>query len=74
MVLVVVVSIFFMNKVSPSMPSFWIPHIIKTKRMFIHYFNFAVLVYTPTTNSLCNHTPQFKNNVRPVGLLVHMWQ
>ena len=39
--------------------------------MFIQYFNFEILVYIPTTISLCNHMSQFKSTVRPVGMLAH---
>ena len=42
--------------------------------MFIHYLNFTILVYIPTTISLCNHMPRFKNTVRPVVLLEHVGQ
>ena len=61
-----------MNKVSPSMPLFRIIHINKTNSVFIQYFNFSILVYIPTTISLCNHMSHFNNTVRPVGLLAHM--
>ena len=67
----VVVPIIVMNKISPSMPSFLIPHINNTNTMFIQYFNFEILVYNPTTISLCNHMSQFKNTERPVVLLSH---
>ena len=70
--LVVLVPIVVMNKVSPLIPLFWMPNINNTKSMFIRYFNIEILVYIPTKISLCNHIPQFKNIVRPVGLLAHM--
>ena len=40
-VLVVVLPIVIVNKVSLSIPSFRIPHIIKTKSMFIQFCNFG---------------------------------
>ena len=61
-----------MSKASPSIPSFFIPNIIKIKSMFLQYYNFAILVYIYTIFSLCNHMPQFKNTVRPVFLLSHV--
>ena len=61
-----------MNYISPLIPLFWIPHINKTKRMFIQYLNVVILVYIPTKISLCNNMPQFKNTVRPFVLLSHM--
>ena len=63
-----------MNKVSPSMRSFRIPRTHKIKSVFTQYLSFATFVYIPTTVSLCNHIPQFNNNVRPVGILTHMDQ
>ena len=42
--------------------------------MFIEYFNVAILVYIPTTISLCKHMPQFKSTVRHVGLLSQIGQ
>ena len=71
-VLVVVVSIIVLDEVIPLMISFRIPHINKTKSMFIQYFNFAILVYIPTTIYFCNHMPQFKNTVSPVVMLEHV--
>ena len=73
-VLVVFVPIVFVNKISPPMPPFRVPRINKTKSMFIQYFNFAISVIIPTTISLCNNMPQFKNTVHPVGTLAHMGQ
>ena len=72
--MVVIVPIIFVNKLSPLMTSFRIPRINKTKCIFIQYFSFVILVYTPTTISLCNNMPQFKNTVHPVVLLAHVGQ
>ena len=70
--MVVVVPIFVVNKASPPMPQFQITHINKTKSMFLQYFKFSILVYIPTKISLCNHMPQFENNVHPVVMLEHV--
>ena len=70
---VIAVPIVVVNKVIPLMPSFRIPHINKTRSMFIQYFNFAILVYIPTIISLCNHMPQFNKTV-PSCLLTHTGQ
>ena len=72
LVLVVVVPIIVVNEVRPFMPLFWIPHINNTNSMFIQYLNFEILVYIPTTISLCNHMSQFKITVCPVVLLSHV--
>ena len=49
-------------------------HILIRQSMFIQYFNFSILVYIPTTISLWNCMPHFKNIVSPVFLLAHVGQ